>query len=390
MFRTHDTTGLWFLSSTIYTMPGFLSRRDFIKLSGLALGGLCFHRWERLAAPIPYSPDFPRQPEQPQGRLARVASRQVDVRARPRDDAPIVGNRFRDQIIHIYDELNPPDAPKFYNTLWYRVWGGYIHSAHLQIVEIRLNEPSPYMTSAGHLCEVTVPYTTAYQKTRQGEWIRWRGSRLYYSSTHWVTGVEVGPDGHLWYQITSELSDSEVYYAPAEHLRILSPEEWSPISLDVPPEKKRIEVSLKEQTLRAFEYDQVIYTARISSGIPNPRLGEDDLPTETPKGKFVIYSKMPSKHMGSVAGGPEVEENGGFTLPGVPWTSFFRSPGGYALHGTYWHNNFGLQMSHGCVNMRNEDALWLFRWSTPVFDPTKINSSRDWEKTGNGTTVIVY
>jgi len=61
---------------------------------------------------------------------------------------------------------------------------------------------------------------------------------------------------------------------------------------------------------------------------------------------------MPSKHMGSVAGGEEVEEQGGFTLPGVPWTSFFKSPGGYAMHGTYWHNNFGLQMSHGCVNLR--------------------------------------
>jgi len=99
---------------------------------------------------------------------------------------------------------------------------------------------------------------------------------------------------------------------------------------------------------------------------------------------------MPSKHMGSVAGGEEVEENGGFSLPGVPWTSFFRDPGGYALHGTYWHNNFGLQMSHGCVNMRNEDALWLFRWTTPVFDLSTVESDRGWEKTGSGTQVYVY
>jgi lipoprotein-anchoring transpeptidase ErfK/SrfK len=94
--------------------------------------------------------------------------------------------------------------------------------------------------------------------------------------------------------------------------------------------------------------------------------------------------------MGSVASGEEMEARGGFTLPGVPWTSFFISPGGYALHGTYWHNNFGLQMSHGCINMRNEDALWIFRWTTPVFDPLNVESTRDWEKTGSGTTVIVY
>jgi len=74
-------------------------------------------------------------------------------------------------------------------------------------------------------------------------------------------------------------------------------------------------------------------------------------------------------------------------LPGVPWTCFF-AQGGYAFHGTYWHNNFGLQMSHGCINMRNADAKWLFRWTTPVF-AEKIESPDDWEKTGFGTRVDI-
>jgi lipoprotein-anchoring transpeptidase ErfK/SrfK len=205
-----------------------------------------------------------------------------------------------------------------------------------------------------------------------------------------VTGVESGPDGRGWYQITSELSKTEKYLVPPEHLRIIPPSEYAPISTHISPEKKRIEISLREQTLRAFEDGSEVMSARISSGIPNKRLPEGELPTATPEGRFVIYSKMPSKHMGSIAGGPEVDENGGFTLPGVPWTSFFKSPGGYALHGTYWHQNFGLQMSHGCVNMRNQDALWLFRWSTPVFDPEQIESHSDWERTGNGTQVYIY
>ena len=366
------------------------SRRDFFKLGGLTLASAALPAsWWSGAAAAP-GPDFPRQPEQPEGRLARITSKQVDVRSRPDDEAPIVGNRFRDQLVHVYEELIPPDAPKYYNPLWYRVWGGYIHCAHTQIVQTHLNEPERYLQPGGQLCEVTVPYTTAYQYTKWDGWAPWRGSRLYYSSTHWATAIEAGPDRQPWYQITNELSDSEIYYVPAMHLRYIAPEEWSPISLDVPPDKKRIEVSLSEQTVRAFEYDQAIFTARISSGIPNSRLAPEDLPTATPVGKFVIYSKMPSKHMGSVAGGTEVEAQGGFTLPGVPWTSFFRSPGGYALHGTYWHNNFGLQMSHGCVNMRNEDARWLFRWTSPVFDSYKIESSKDWEKTGHGTTVLVY
>jgi len=321
--------------------------------------------------------------------LARVAVKQVDVRARPNDQAPIVGNRFKDQVLQIYEELRPPDAPKFYNTLWYRVWGGYVHSARLQIVSIRLNEPVPWVPPAGQLCEVTVPFTTAYQPNKQTGWAQWRGSRLYYSSTHWVTDVERGPDGGPWYKIVNELSDSEIYYVPAAHLRLIKPEEFSPISRDVPSEKKRIEVSLREQTLRAFEYDELVLETRISSGIPTRNSTQGEHPTATPPGKHVIYSKLPSKHMGSVAGGEEVEASGGFTLPGVPWTSFFLSPGGYALHGTYWHNNFGLQMSHGCINMPNEDALFIFRWSTPIFDPFKIESPADWEVTGHGTPVIV-
>lgn len=354
-----------------------MTRTDFLRISGLALAGLAFR------------PFFPRWVEVDQGMLGRVATRQVDIRSRPNDSAPIVGNRFRDQLIRIYSAVNPPDAPRFYNTLWYRVWGGFVHSAHIQLVNIRLNKVENWLPDSGMLCELTVPYSQAYQLKKLEGWIPWRGSRLYYSSTHWATGVETGPDGGIWYQITSELSRSEIYYLPAQHLRLIPFAEVAPISTDIPPEKKRIEVSISQQTLRAYEYDQEVYTARISSGIPNNRLNPDELPTATPEGRFVIYSKMPSKHMGSVAGGEEVEENGGFSLPGVPWTSFFRDPGGYAFHGTYWHNNFGLQMSHGCVNMKNEDALWLFRWTTPVFDLSTVSSTRQWEKVGNGTQVDV-
>lgn len=341
--------------------------------------------------PIPgYTPSFPRPDEQDQGKLGRVTTyKEIDLRSAPHDGAPIIGKRYRDQIVHIYADIIPPDAPQFYNRLWYRVWGGYLHSAHLQIVKIRLNEPAAAISNGGVLCEVTVPYTTSYQKDYRAGWRPWRGSRLYYESTHWATGVEPGPDGQPWYQITSELSKSEVYYAPARHLRIIPPEELAPISPDLPPEQKRVEVDLRLQTLRAFENEEVVYTARISSGIPNSRLSADELPTATPKGRFRIYSKMPSKHMGSVAGGEEVERADGFSLPGVPWTCFFQDKGGYAFHGTYWHNNFGLQMSHGCVNMRNEDARWLFRWTTPVFN-TQVTDPSGWERTGYGTVVDIF
>lgn len=371
-------------------MEKLFSRRDFLKLGGLAigglsLGGLAFDRANRFG----YQPPFPYASEQDQGTLARVASAQIDLHVKPNDEAEIIGNRFRDQLVQIYDEVVPSDAPEYFNKLWYRVWGGYLHSAHLQRVKIALNEPDVQVSEAGRLAEVTVPYTEAFQYNERDGWYPWRGSRLYYDTTHWVTGIQDGPDGEPWYQITSELSKGEKYFAPAKHLRMITAEEIAPLSPDVPPEQKRIEVSLAEQTLRAFEGDRLVLETKISSGIPNGRLSKDELPTATPKGKFRIYAKQPSKHMGSITGNPDAEANGGFSLPGVPWTSFFKSPGGYAFHGTYWHNNFGLQMSHGCLNMRNEDAKWLFRWTTPAYDQ-KIESPADWERRGNGTAVNVY
>jgi lipoprotein-anchoring transpeptidase ErfK/SrfK len=68
----------------------------------------------------------------------------------------------------------------------------------------------------------------------------------------------------------------------------------------------------------------------------------------------------------------------------VPWTSFFEFTTGVALHGTYWHDNFGARMSHGCVNMRTEEAKWIYRWTAPVARST------DWNRKGYGTRVEVY
>jgi lipoprotein-anchoring transpeptidase ErfK/SrfK len=357
-------------------MRGYLTRRDFLKVSGLALGGLAF------------APVFPHEPLQDMGTLGRVTVNQIDLRSEASDKAPIIGQRLRDQIVHIYYDLIPPDAPKYYNPLWYRVWGGYLHSKWLQIVEIRLNEPMSTAAESGVLCEVTVPYTIAYQYSKWEGWHPWQGSRLYYQTTHWVTGIEQGPDGKAWYQITSEIDDFLKYYVPAIHLRPISPEEISPISPEVPAEKKSIQVSLNEQTLRAYEYDKEVFSAKVSTGIPSLGTAPNGIPTATPRGQFRIFAKLPTKHMGSITGNPDADQGDSYSLPGVPWTSFFHNPGGYAFHGTYWHNNFGLQMSHGCVNMRNQDAKWLFRWSTPVFS-SDVKSHSDWERNGNGTQVEI-
>ena len=75
-------------------------------------------------------------------------------------------------------------------------------------------------------------------------------------------------------------------------------------------------------------------------------------------------------------------------LPGVPWTSFFTAEG-HAFHGTYWHDNFGVPMSHGCVNMRTEEAKWLFRWNQPPTTFDDINKLT-LDMKGYGTVVDIH
>ena len=94
---------------------------------------------------------------------------------------------------------------------------------------------------------------------------------------------------------------------------------------------------------------------------------------------------MPSKHMGETR---LTDDLGDPSLPGVPWTMFF-AEGGYALHGAYWHSNFGAQMSRGCINLSMEDSLWLFRWTTPVWRPEEVVDLSGWEVRGRGTRVDV-
>jgi hypothetical protein len=220
-------------------MQTSISRRGFLKISALALTSLAFTR------------DFPHPTEQDYGDIVRVTVDEIDLYGEPRDDSEIIGKRYRDQIIHIYEEVQGPNGPEW-NPLWYRVWGGYLHSAYLQRVKVQHNSIMPLVPEAGQLCEVTVPFTTAYQYTPKQGWFPWEGERLYYETTHWATSLDTGPDGELWYQITSELDAYLKYFVPAVHLRPIPDSELAPINPQVPEHNKRIEVNLRQQTFRAY------------------------------------------------------------------------------------------------------------------------------------------
>jgi lipoprotein-anchoring transpeptidase ErfK/SrfK len=341
-----------------------ITRRSFLKLCALSLSGLALR--PLTDSSILYANED----------LARVAIQSVSVYTQPNDKSTIVCQRYRDELVNIYYEVISPDGPS-YNPLWYRTWQGYIHSGHLERVWDR---PNPILKSAPQkyqLGEVTIPFVQTMRQTSPNHWEP--VYRLYYGSTHWIYGIDAGPDGQPWYRLRDELLEVE-YHVPAQSIRPVYADELTPISPNVPAEKKRIEVSLQNQTLTAYEYDKVVMHTKISSGIPTDRPRPDMIPTKTPSGDFRIENKMPSKHMGD---GSLTSDVSAYELPGVPWTSFFEPKTGVAFHGTYWHQNFGIPMSHGCVNMRTAEAKWIFRWTTPVTYVDDVN------RIGYGTQVKV-
>lgn len=143
---------------------------------------------------------------------------------------------------------------------------------------------------------------------------------------------------------------------------------------EMPEDEDRwIRVDLSEQMLIAYKGDQPIRGFVISSGLPG---------TPTVTGTFRIRTKVRSQTM--TGGSPALGTY--YNLPNVEWVQYFYDD--YGFHGTYWHNNFGNPMSHGCVNMTNADAKWLFDWAGPKWDGKTIWYSPTEENPG--TLVIVH
>ena len=240
--------------------------------------------------------------------------------------------------------------------------------------------------------ELTVPYATPYWFSKSFGW-KALTPPIYYGSIHWVQAVEEGPKmadyTGPWYRIFDELDSNVPYYVPAIYLRPLPPSYFEPISPDVPYEQKLIEVNLTTQMLYAYENGATVFQTNISSGVPGDPTGGTGIPTRTPQGSFTIVDKVPAKHMGNsyFSIGPTgnlLADVDNYVLPGIPWSSFFTTQG-HAFHGTYWHENFGEPMSHGCINMRSEESNWIFRWAKPVHsDQTTSNHG------GLGTMVEIH
>jgi len=334
-------------------MPCKLTRRDFLKLCGIAAAGFGFRDF-----PPGGDPASKRPPSFTLGRTVYS----LRYYEQPTYSSKELGYYVTDSVVSIYEERVGDPKPT-HNPIWLRTEKGWLHSAYVQPVDDQINEPVLDIPNGGMLAEVTVPYSQSWFITDKG----WkRGRRYYFNSTYWVVLSFPGVNGVIWYQVLDD-RDNKYYLVQAEHLRPVTSEELTQLSPNIVD--KRIEVDLGRQRIIAYEDNQPVFTARTATGY---------FKGDTPIGEFRVERKQPSRHMSSNLEGND------FDLPGVPWVCYI-SWTGVSLHGTYWHNNYGTPQSHGCINLTPKAAKWIYRWTNPF-----VPLDKDYVESDFGTRVVVY
>ena len=338
-------------------------RRTFLKLTAATLAGTALGR-PLSALAKPYNPldEDPPKPPFIDFKPARVLTYGIAVydSLDPQHRHALRSLR-RDNIVSVAGEFEGPGS---YNKTWYQTRDGFVHSGWIQKMEpYRTPQVFTEVDDFGMWIEVIAPSASAYAAPTDQSTLDYL---YYYGTTYRVTEVHIAEDGRVWYKTFDEYESKDDniattnHWVPAIFTRRIDESELAPINPDTPD--KHILVEIGKQQLTCYEGDTPILTSRIASGATFEIDGEQ-VDYSTPLGKFNALLKMPSRHMRA----PEKERDTSawFDLPGVPWSSFFTYDG-VAIHGTYWHNDFGARRSHGCVNVPIEVAKFVYQWTEPV------------------------
>ncbi len=350
------------------------SRRAILKsIALLGLGTVATIRSDRDLLRAYAQDSLPPMPSRWNGEpFGRVASAYMNARSEPSTKADIMQEMYQDDIVRVRRAVEG-EMVFWDNSLWLETNAGYLFASFVQPMWYHLPNPPRRDLGNGRWAELTVPYSDAYWDPDPSNKERELG-RMYYSSTFRVVDLVTGADGKAWYKV-KEMYQS--YYMRATHLRIFAPEELTPISPDLNPRDKWIDVNLAKQTLIAYEGRTPVFAHEISSGLPDHA---------TPEGTHYIHDKRLSERMvGGTAAADDDSDR--YNLAGVPFVCYF-TPEWVALHGCYWHNDWGQPRSHGCVNLPASAARWVWRWTTPQAGPDEFYARPD--QLIDGTRVEVH
>jgi lipoprotein-anchoring transpeptidase ErfK/SrfK len=353
-----------------------LSRREFLKFTAMALAGLSINPGKgklfglnRPGLPQDTPPDVMFPENETLGRICVGApGTRVDIKSEPYWDAPAVGTAWFDDVFPWQREViaSRVDQNRI-NQRWVETPEGFIYAEYVQKTQHIPQEPLQTLpeTSSGDRgmwVEIVTPYTVlTFNRAPSQYWVRETvRPRIYYSQIFWAFDVRQDPTtGKIQYCLRQRYGAlPDEYWVDASVCRRITPEEITPIHPEA--DDKSIIINVNYQTLACYEGDDEVFFARVTTGGYNY---EEDK-WQTPLGKHTIWRKLVSTHMSA---GPAV---GNYDISGVGWTTLF-DPNGAAIHSTYWHNYYGTPRSHGCINMRPEDAKWVWRWTTPgvMYDP---------------------
>jgi lipoprotein-anchoring transpeptidase ErfK/SrfK len=335
-----------------------LSRRDFLKFSSIALVGV--------ALPRPIDDELPSAPPPapPPASLGRIAGGwRQPVREEATLKGKIVTYKSYDDVVPLLSTV-VGEAPWPSNPFWFQTTEGFIHSAFVQPVENQPSAGPAPVVPPGIWVQVSVPIAETRLKPDAPRVSR----KLYYGSVY--RAVDAVPDelGRWWYRLKDGIAYSPGPYVLATSLRYLPPEALSPIAAD--RTDKKIVVDVVNQEMTCFEGETPIFSARTATGYA---------PNYTPRGEYEVLRKSHTSYMIGGVGSDH------YDLPGVSFPTYF-TRSAIAVHGTYWHNDYGRPRSHGCVNVLNDVAQFVFRWSSPAvpYDEQQIMVNR-----GEGTKVVV-
>jgi hypothetical protein len=241
-----------------------------------------------------------------------------------------------------------------YNDVWFYMGEGYVWSSPVLPCHQQYHQPLDDIGD-GFWGEITVPRSWQHLGPSEGAN---RDFSMFYGTVFWVADRVVDEKGQVWYRLEDEFDENSRWWVLAHHVRPIDPREFEPINPGV--QDKRIEIDLQRQRVSCYEDGVPVFQVRTATG----RIFNDDeghpFDFQSQVGEYVIERKRPSRRMK----GSEPAINDYFDLPGVPWSSYFVGSGA-AIHGTYWHNDYGHTRSHGCINVTADAAKWIYRWSRP-------------------------
>ncbi|MCU0522693.1 MAG: L,D-transpeptidase [Anaerolineae bacterium] len=335
-----------------------VTRRAVLKGLAAAAAAVLTPRLAALAesAAIPISPE----PEVPSDSvLTGRAIHTVTIYREPSASSERVTAYTRDQSFAILGEVRAPFSA--HNDLWYETDEGYAHSAWVLPVRVYPAQPFlPLENDFGFWGEISVVHTEGRTapSANAGSKYRFYGGLVFH-----VIDAVTDESGVGWYKVVDDYpprQSTNHQWVLAQDVRRIPRAEMAPIHPFAGG--KRIEVDLTAQKLVCYEGSEIVFETLVASGMGGI--------LATPTGQHSVILKQASRHMSNVPYAdmkPEDRPAPGdiFDLPGVPWNTFI-DLAGTAIHGAYWHNDFGVRRSHGCVNVSHDAARFVYRWTYPI------------------------